>query len=313
MPLQPDKRITAEHARFINEVQKLEQTDTGGLYPYARQAGYHGTRDDQIALGRPNDYSIRSADDKAGPSDKTAAFDWISESARLRGDHTIMYRYARRIQAAFNARDPRLKGWREWLTYLDGKLIGYDFVGWYTRVPDSSHGMHHHMSKLRRYVSDWRSYASMLSILAGESLATWTSGQSRYNPGGDDMTPDESNMLKNLYNGLFVGGVSMGAPVEGKVNANSNGNALIDLVQHTRSRVDALSGAAAASAQREQDLATALAAIGEAVKAGGGSVDVAAVLARIDERSADVTGRIAALEAELSQTRDRLAKALARE
>lgn len=180
MPLKPDKHITEEHCRFINEVAKLEPADTGDLYPYVRQAGYHGSRADNIALGRTNDYSIRSADDKAGPSDKTAGFDWISEAARLRNDHTIMYRYASRIRDAYNRRDPRLRGWREWLTYLDGKLIGYDFVGWYTRTPDSSHGMHHHLSKLRRYTTDWPSYAAMLSILVDEPLAAWQAGRSRY-------------------------------------------------------------------------------------------------------------------------------------
>lgn len=178
--LNPDAHITAEHARFINEVEQLELSDTGDLYPYVRQAGYHGSRADQISLDRPNDYSIRLADDKAGPSDKTAAFDWISESARLHNDHTVMYRYGRRIKAAFDRRDPRLKGWREWLTYLDGQLVGFDFVGWFTRVPDSSHGMHHHLSKLRGYVTDWPSYAGMLSILADEPLSTWQAGQSRY-------------------------------------------------------------------------------------------------------------------------------------
>lgn len=191
MPLAPDRHITPEHARFINEVEKLEPVDTGDLYPYVRQAGYHGSRDDQYALGRTNDYSIRSADDKAGPSDKTAAFDWISESARLHGDHTVMYRYGRRIRDAFTQRDPRLSGWREWLTYLDGQLIGFDFVGWYTRVPDPSHDMHHHMSKIRRYTTHWPSYASMLSILAGEPLGAWRVGQSRYQQQEEDMALDD--------------------------------------------------------------------------------------------------------------------------
>jgi hypothetical protein len=190
VPLKPDSRITAEHARFINAVAALDPGDTGALSPYVKQAGYHGTRDDQYALGRSNDYSVRTADDKAGPSDKTAAFDWISESARLRGDHTVMYRYAARIRDAYNRRDPRLRGWREWLTYLDGKLIGFDFVDWYTRTPGASHDMHHHMSKVRRYTTDWPSYAAMLSILAGEPLTVWQAGISRYQERKDtDMQP----------------------------------------------------------------------------------------------------------------------------
>lgn len=71
-------------------------------------------------------------------------------------------------------------------------------------------------------------------------------------------------------------------------------------------RLGAVEGTLAASAQREQDMLTALTALA----AGGGSIDTAAVLARIDQRSADVTGvlaqqsaRIAELEAELEQAR----------
>lgn len=211
VPLQPDKHITPEHARFINEVEKLEPDDTGDLYPYVRQAGYHGSRLDQLAVGKPNDYSVRLADDKAGPADKTAGFDWISESARLHNDHTVMYRYGRRIRDAYTRRDERLAGWREWLTYLDGKLIGFDFVGWYTRTPDSSHGMHHHLSKLRRYVTHWPSYAAMLSILAGESLAVWRAGQSRYQSatqtqGDTDMgfVVQKDTTVKGVTNSFWV-------------------------------------------------------------------------------------------------------------
>jgi hypothetical protein len=71
-------------------------------------------------------------------------------------------------------------------------------------------------------------------------------------------------------------------------------------------RLAAIEGALAASAQREQDMLTAL----NAVLTGGTSIDTAAVLARIDQRSSDVTGllqqqadQIAELQAELEQTR----------
>lgn len=300
MPIQPDGHITAEHARFINAVEQLEPVDTGDLYPYVRQPGYHGSRDDQYALGRPNDYSIRSADDKAGPSDKTAGFDWVSESARLHDDHTVMYRYGQRIRDAYNRRDPRLAGWREWLTYLDGQLIGFDFVGWYTRIPDPSHGMHHHLSKIRRYTTHWPSYASMLSILAAEPLEIWRAGSSRYLK-GDDMAnvpqPDWENLdwvTRSVRDGQSP---IQGGPVAG---------AKLWLVEQIR----ALVAGQAASAQREQDLAAAVSALAAALATGGSSVDAAAIIARIDQRTADVTGRIAHLEAELDAERSALADAL---
>lgn len=82
-------------------------------------------------------------------------------------------------------------------------------------------------------------------------------------------------------------------------------------------QIRALTAGQAASAQREQDLAVAVSALAAALAAGGGSVDAAAILARIDQRTADVTGRIAALDAELDAERSanadlrrRLAEAL---
>lgn len=54
-------------------------------------------------------------------------------------------------------------------------------------------------------------------------------------PGGDDdMTPEQANMLLNVYNAIFKGGASMGEPSQVKVNDYSNGNALVDLLQGIR-------------------------------------------------------------------------------
>lgn len=300
MPISPDKHITAEHARFINEVEKLEPGDTGGLYPYVRQAGYHGSRNDQIALGLTNDYSIRLADDKAGPADKTAAFDWISEAARLRGDYTYMNKYGRRIRDAYNNRDTRLAGWREWLTYIDGILIGFDFVGWYTRTPGSSHKMHHHLSKLRRYTTHWPSYAAMLSLLAGEPLSIWQAGRSRYQEGNEMFVDDPHAMALAWRTAALTAGTDKvtGGPLVGEE---------VWLVKE----IKRLGAALAASAVREQAAIDAISQLATAITAGGGSVDAAAIIAKIEERAADVTGRIAHLEAELDAERAALAEALA--
>ncbi len=74
------------------------------------------------------------------------------------------------------------------------------------------------------------------------------------------------------------------------------------------SAIKQLQAAQAASAQREQDMLAALTAL---AKSGTGSIDVTAVLARIDERTADVTGligqqaqRIAELEQEVAAARE---------
>lgn len=74
-------------------------------------------------------------------------------------------------------------------------------------------------------------------------------------------------------------------------------------------QVNALVAGQAASAQREQDM---LAAIRALATAGGGSVDAAAIIARIDQRTTDVTGTIQALQAELDEHREQLAAERAR-
>jgi hypothetical protein len=183
MPLAPDPRVTPEMIRFINECEKLEPGDTGALFPYADKRGYHNTvkRNQQKW---PGDYSIRLADDLRGNLTVCRAFDWISESARTRGDRRIMNKYGRRIRDAYSRRDPRYAGWREVLTQVDdGAPEGFNVGpggGWYTRTPDMSHDYHHHLSKLTAYVDDWPTYAGMLSILADEPLSVWRAGHSRY-------------------------------------------------------------------------------------------------------------------------------------
>lgn len=182
MPLKPDPRVTPEMVRFIDECERLEPEDTGALFPFADKRGYHNTVERNLQMW-PGDYSIRLPEDLRGNRKVCRAFDWISESARLRGDRTVMNRYGRRLRDAYLRRDERLKGWREVLTQVDaGRPEGYNVGpgGWYTRTPDDSHNMHHHFSKLTLYAEHWPSYAGMLSILADEPLSTWQAGNSRY-------------------------------------------------------------------------------------------------------------------------------------
>jgi hypothetical protein len=67
---------------------------------------------------------------------------------------------------------------------------------------------------------------------------------------------------------------------------------------------NAMQAALAASAQREQDMLTAIAALAS----GGTSIDTAAVLARIDARTADVTGQITQLREQLDERDERIAQ-----
>jgi hypothetical protein len=167
-------RVTAESARFMNALVALEpETEDSGIY--GDKPGYHGTRAENIERdGENGDYSVRAPLDKQGPADKGAAYDWTHHKAQ-RGDYSSMAKYGRRLRAAFDAKDPRLFGWREALgqTDLDAAPEGLDFQGWYTRVPDGTHSWHWHLSELRAFVASWDNKACMLSVLSGETLAAY--------------------------------------------------------------------------------------------------------------------------------------------
>lgn len=162
-------RITAQMWRFIEACLALEPKDSVYAGSFADKPGYHNTRNGLLADGLKNDYSIQSAADKAGPGDKTAAFDWTFRSAQG-GDYSRIAKYGARVLEAYNKRDPRLHGWREFLgqTDTDSPPEGLDFPGHFTRVPDNTHRWHIHFSIQRAYVSKWYVYASMLEILQGK-------------------------------------------------------------------------------------------------------------------------------------------------
>ena len=162
-------RISAEMWRFAEACLALDSnTVNAGIW--GDKPGYHNTRNELIRDGFLMDYSIQLAADKKGPGDKGAAFDWTFRSAQS-GNYARISTYVGRVAKAFRRRDPRLRGWREVLGQadLDAQPEGFDFVGWYTRVPDNTHQWHVHFSILREHIADWRVYANMLSILAGKA------------------------------------------------------------------------------------------------------------------------------------------------
>lgn len=174
-------RITAASAFFMNALVKLEPgTEESGIF--ANKPGYHNTRAGNIALDKVDnssvpDYSIRLPADLRGPADKAAAYDWTHEKAHS-GNYTSMAKYGDRLEAAFNAKDPRLFGWREALgqTDLDATPEGLDFQTWTKRTPDWTHAWHWHFSELREFVESMINKLCMLSVLKGESLAAYLAG-----------------------------------------------------------------------------------------------------------------------------------------
>lgn len=162
-------RISAEMWRFVQACLALD-SNTVNAGVWGDKPGYHNTRNELIRDGFLMDYSIQLAADRRGPGDKGAAFDWTFRSAQG-GNFALISKYVGRVAEAFKRRDPRLRGWREVLGQadLDTQPEAFDFVGWFTRVPDNTHQWHVHFSILREHIADWRVYANMLSILAGKA------------------------------------------------------------------------------------------------------------------------------------------------
>lgn len=200
-------RITVASAFFMNELVKMEPgTEYSGIF--ANKPGYHNSRAGNIALDKVDnssipDYSIRLALDLQGPADKAAAYDWTHEKAHS-GNYASMAKYGARLLAAFNAKDPRLAGWREALgqTDTDATPEGLDFVTWTKRTPDGTHSWHWHFSELRAYVESMINKLCMLSVLKGETLAAYLAGGGTL-LGGTTVATTDLN-LKQLLGTAFL-------------------------------------------------------------------------------------------------------------
>jgi len=150
-------------------------TTDGGMY--TNKPGYHNTR-----AGNPStDYSVVDAEDRGGPSDKMAAYDWTFTDAQA-GNYATISRYSNRLLASgVDPADPRLDGWREFIGQTDNDNIEerYDFR--YDqrkdRVGDSTHLWHIHLSEDRDKVLGYDNKVAMLSVLKGENHNQWRSTQ----------------------------------------------------------------------------------------------------------------------------------------
>lgn len=157
----PSDNYTEATRWFAEECLNREPgTLNGGIY--ANKAGYHNKR---INLP-PTDYSVKLPQDKLGPGNKAAGFDWTFSAAQA-GDYSRITFYTKAIEAAFWARSPLLLGWREFLGCLNGVTIGFDFTSWQTRKPDSTHKWHTHLSELRENLESMTTKRNMLQILFG--------------------------------------------------------------------------------------------------------------------------------------------------
>lgn len=163
-------RISAEMWRFWEEFKKIEPTvKLGGVY--ANKYGYHNYRS---ALSS-KDYSVQLPADKLGPSDKAAAIDLTFPDAQAGNFKTINKYSLRLLKSGYDMKDDRGNYLREFYgnTDTDRQVEGWDFQRLQEATSDDSHLWHIHLSFLRKYLNDRRAFDAVLSILKGESFATY--------------------------------------------------------------------------------------------------------------------------------------------
>nr|WP_018223601.1 hypothetical protein [Salinispora pacifica] len=171
-------------------------TENGGIY--ANKPGYHNTR----AGNHPNNYSVLDQEDKGGPSDKAAAYDWtfleaqdfmtasnpdfdaqpMQQFTTTAADYSAISRYSQRLLASGkDPDDPRMDGWREFYGQADNDsgVEGYNFRYDYEISSDPSHLWHIHLSEDRDKVTSMANKEALLSVLRGETVEQWL------NKGGD--------------------------------------------------------------------------------------------------------------------------------
>lgn len=163
------------------ELETLIGSDAEFSGIYARKPGYHNTR----AGNSPSNYSVAQfAADRQGPSNKAAALDISFRSAK-NGDFRKIALYSKRLLDAGRSNDPRTYGMREFYgnADLDREVEGYDFARRRVASSDDSHLWHIHISILRKYVGDIKAMRAIVSIMRGESVATWRAKEDALNPG----------------------------------------------------------------------------------------------------------------------------------
>jgi len=285
-------------------------TQSGGMYAY--KPGYHNTRGNLLAEPEwRNDYSIRDEEDKQGPADKCAAYDWTFPEAHA-GNYGRIRLYTDRLQAAWERDDPRVSGWREALGQSDSDLLaeGYDFRYHRERTPDSSHLWHIHLSEDRGMVESWHNKQAMLSVLSGQSLEDWLAGGgSAPGPIGDDMLPDERAALGEVLL-ILTQGKRGNAPqlIDPAANQTVAGRPISWLPgqQHDRAAAET---AMAAQLSAMTVMLAAMAEILNDLASGGGSVDTAVIIARMNELAAEADADRTAMQTTIDQLTAELTEA----
>jgi hypothetical protein len=299
-------RITAPLWWLWLQLQLLAIGSTlGGIY--ANKSGYHNTRAANL-LSWPGNYSIRLALDLLGPSDKSAALDWTFPEAQ-RGDYRRIALFCARLLAASQARDPRLRGLREWYGQADADAAveGWDLADHEPASSDSSHLWHLHLSFWRAYVGSMAAMAGVLSVLAGETLAAYLAR------GGQLITEEGAIVAIQTDSDLILRAINGGA-LHVRL---SDGSTHVVCTTHWQidngTKLDKLLAGQAASAAREIASGRAIEALASAITAGGGNVETAPIIAAIEAAAADTQAAVTELQEQLAAATKRAEAAEQRE
>lgn len=138
-----------------------------GILPdkaHLSRGGYHVSREDQSG----SNYSVVRPDDREGRSDAAAAIDMTMNSADMRScTSRLLYAYT-------NVNDPR----RKYINAFNGTTNNkaakrWDVYGRTVKSATSDHLWHVHLEIRRKYVESPTAMDAILSILRGESLASY--------------------------------------------------------------------------------------------------------------------------------------------
>lgn len=284
------------------KLHELEPTSQlGGIY--ANKSGFHNQGSALEDHGEGNsqtDYSIRHGINRTGTwwKTKASALDWTFPEAH-NGNYARIDKYTSRLLAsALDANDARLDLILfEFLGQADNDTVaeGYNEYQEYFRTPDSSHLWHIHFSFLRSKCGDFMSMYALLTVIWGWTVAQWRESL-------------VAGILTDADKPIITNGVWSpdGDYSEGTY---SRGGMLYDIWKRTatlaNTQLPAVLKELAEEETRTVGLVAAVDALAAVLKTGGGDVDVAAIAAHIDAKTAETNSAITAMEqlhqAELDQ------------
>jgi hypothetical protein len=296
------KRINTRDVRYLSEVvppsinalgRALRETfhcpadSFGAKGNEFHNYGYHRStnwiRNSPDSRDRGQDYSIQGGLNQAADGNWIGAFDFTPGSWGSPRNRQLMSEITNRVYTAAKARDPRLANLYEFAGTLDGKhVITFKCADGSLKNPfDSTHLDHVHGSLWRSRAAN--DHTGILEVMIGVEDVP--------------LSREQGNALAEAW--AMIASLRDGVPV-GPVDTHPGGPNWLVV------KVNALMTATAQSAQREQDMLAALRALAQQAP----DADTDVILARIDARTADVTGligqqsaRIVELEQELELLR----------